>query len=215
MNQDVSTVFIVDDNQQARDSVALLVRSMGVASEGFATAAEFLDSYEPQRAGCLVTDQRMPGMTGMELQKALLEQGVTLPIIIITAYAHVSLAVTAVRRGAVTVIEKPYEDEDLWNAIRTALATDATSRREQTQLAEVRARFAGLTEKHREVLRLVLAGKPNKVTARELGVSIRTVENRRHEIFTKTGTDSVAELVRLSIAAGEAAPLPSDGDSRS
>lgn len=195
------TVFVVDDDRQARESVCALVRSLGIRAESYTSAEEFLAAFTPNRAGCLVTDVRMLGMSGIELQQKLNEAGVPLPVIMLTAYARTPLTVKAMQQGALTLLEKPYDDDDLWDAIRKALAEDA-NRRQQFELVEqARTRLERLTEKEREVLDCVVSGKPNKTIARELGVSIRTVENRRREIHAKTGTESVAELVRMVIEA--------------
>jgi FixJ family two-component response regulator len=202
MDHDV-TVFVVDDHELARDSVCALVESMGVNAEAFASAEEFLTAYSPDRAGCLVTDVRMLGMSGIELQEQLAARGFTLPVIVITAHANTQLTVRAMKQGAVTLLEKPCNDNDLWDAIREALDRDVGQRRAALRKEEVRQKLVELTPQEREVLDHIIAGKLNKVIARELDVSIRTVENRRHNIFKKLGVDSVAELVRLVVEAEE------------
>jgi FixJ family two-component response regulator len=196
-----STVFVVDDDRMARESVCALVRSLGVRAESFPSAEDFLADYTPGRPGCLVTDVRMLGMSGVELQQKLKEDGVTLPVIVLTAYPRTPLTVKVMQQGAVTLLEKPYEEDDLWDAIRQALAVDARTRLERDWVQEVRRRLDSLTDKEREVLDGIVAGKSNKAIARELDVSIRTVENRRRDIFTKLQAESVAELVRLVIQA--------------
>jgi two-component system response regulator FixJ len=195
------TVFVVDDDRQARESVCALVRSLGLRAESFASAEEFLASFTPDRAGCLVTDVRMLGMSGVELQQKLNEAGAPLPVIVLTAYARTPLTVKVMQQGALTLLEKPYEEDDLWDAIRRALAQDTNRRQQHEHVERIRGRLASLTDKEREVLDGIVAGKPNKNIARELDVSIRTVENRRRDIFAKTQTDSVAELVRMVIDA--------------
>jgi FixJ family two-component response regulator len=196
------TVFVVDDDRMARESVCALVRSLGVRAESFASAEEFLAAYTADRPGCLVTDVRMLGMSGVELQQRLIDDGVSLPVIVLTAYPRTSLTVKVMQQGAVTLLEKPYEDDELWDAIRGALANDARTREELGWVQEVRRRWETLTDKEREVLDGIVAGKANKVIARDLGISVRTVENRRRDIFAKMQADSVAELVRLVLEAG-------------
>jgi FixJ family two-component response regulator len=207
------TVFVVDDDEQARKSVCALVRSMSVAAESFASAEEFLDRYVPGRPGCLVADVRMVGMSGIELQEELARRDVFLPVIILTAYARTPLTVRAVQAGAVTVLEKPYEEDDLWNAIRKALAHDAAKRTEHQRREDIRCRIEQLTPAERKVLDMVVAGKLNKVIAKEMDVSVRTVETRRREVFAKMQVRSVAELVRLAIDAGVDGPAASDESS--
>jgi len=198
---DEPTVFVVDDDQQARKSVCALVRSMGVPAEAFASAEEFLEGYAEGFPGCLVTDVRMFGMSGLELQEELKRRNVMLPVIVLTAYARTPITVRAIKSGAVTLLEKPYADDDLWDAIRRALAEDASGRADHDRRREIRDRIAELTGAERKVMDMMVKGKPNKVIAARLDVSIRTVENRRREVFAKMKADSVAELVRMVIDA--------------
>lgn len=195
------TVFVVDDDDQARNSVCALVRSMGLKATPFSSAEEFLDFYVKGQPGCLVTDVRMIGMSGIELQEQLNEMGALLPVVVMTAYARTPLTVRAMRAGAVTMLDKPYDDDNLWDAIRKALAVDASQRAVREHREEIRGRVALLTPNEREVMDLIVSGKANKVIARQLDVSIRTVENRRRMVFEKMGAESVAELVRLVIDA--------------
>jgi len=198
---DEPTVFIVDDDQQARKSVCALVRSMGVPAEAFASAEEFLEGYAEGLPGCLVTDVRMFGMSGLELQEELKRRNVMLPVIVLTAYARTPITVRAMKSGAVTLLEKPYADDDLWDAIRCALAEDVSGRADHDRRREIRGCIAELTEAERKVMDMMVKGKPNKVIAARLDVSIRTIENRRREVFAKMKADSVAELVRMVIDA--------------
>lgn len=195
------TVFVVDDDQQARNSVKALVRSMGVAAETFESAEEFLAAYRPDQPGCLVTDVRMFGMSGAELQDQLLARQISLPVIVMTAFAKTQLTVEFVKKGAITVLEKPYDDDALWDAIRKALSLDAARREQSTRRRQILVRMASLSDKETEVLERVIAGKANKVIAKELDISIRTVENRRREVFEKMHADSLAGLVRMVIEA--------------
>lgn len=194
-------VFVVDDDAQSRKSVCALVRSMKLRAEPFASAEEFLADYQEDQPGCVVTDVRMLGMSGLELQEELTRQNIPLPVVIMTAYARTPLTVRAIRGGAVTVLEKPCHDDELWDAIRKALAQDAASRSEHERRRELRQRIASLTPIERKVLDLVVQGKPNKVIAMELDVSLRTIESRRKDVYEKTRVNSVADLVRLVIDA--------------
>ena len=195
------TVFVVDDDEDARDSVCVLVRSMGIRAEPFASAEEFLACYVEGRPGCLVTDVRMLGMSGIELQEKLIERNISLPVIVLTAYARTRVTVRAMAAGAVTLLEKPYDEEELWDAIRKALARDAEQREGVQRQREIRLRVDQLTPGERAVMDLIVQGQPNKTIARKLEISVRAVENRRSAIFAKMQADSVAELVRLVIEA--------------
>ncbi len=206
-------VFVVDDDSQSRDAVCALVRSMGVRAEGYSSAEEFLNIYGDQ-PGCVVADLRMRGLSGVELQEELQRRGMTTPVIILTAHAHTAAVVRAMRNGAVTVLDKPLNEDELWQAVRTALGLDADQRRHRQELAGVRRRFDSLTDKERTVLRMIVAGRPNKAMASSIGASLRTVENRRREVFSKLGVRSVAELVALSLKVdGESESTPPRGPS--
>ena len=195
------TVFVVDDDEDARDSVCVLVRSMGIPAEPFASAEEFLAGYVKGRPGCLVTDVRMLGMSGIELQEELIQRNISLPVIVLTAYARTRVTVRVMAAGAVTLLEKPYDEDELWDAIRKALARDAQRWEGVQRQREVRSRVDQLTPGERAVMDLIVQGQPNKTIARKLEISVRAVENRRSAIFTKMQADSVAELVRLVIDA--------------
>ncbi len=192
-------VFIVDDDARARNSVCALVRSCGVPAEAFSSAEEFLAKYAPGRPGCLVTDLRMTGMTGLDLQDRLAERGIRLPVIVLTAYPRTRSTVRAMKAGALTLLEKPYDEEELWDAIRKALSHEAASRAEDNRRSQIQARAALLAPVERTVMKLIVQGKPNKLIAKQLNLSVRTIENRRHDVFDKMGVESVAELVRLAI----------------
>jgi FixJ family two-component response regulator len=194
-------IYVVDDDERARGSVCALVASMGLGSESFSSAEDFLGFYQTDKPGCLVTDIRMLGMSGLELQVELTDMGSLLPVIVLTAFATTPMTVQAIQRGAITLLDKPYLDDDLWNAIRKALAQDARKRVEVAHRQAIRERINQLTPSEREVLSFVVAGKPNKVIANRLDVSVRTVENRRSEIYTKLKADSVVDLVRMVIEA--------------
>jgi two-component system response regulator FixJ len=199
---DHPTVFVIDDDGPARDSVCLLVRSMGIRAMAFESAEDFLNGFDSECPGCVITDVRMPGLSGVQLQEMLLKKSIEIPVIVLTGYASTALTVRAMKNGAVTLLDKPYQDNDLWDAVRSALARDAKYRQRSIRMRQIRECLDRLTEKEASVLDLILKGRPNKLMAAELRVSERTVETRRREVFRKTETTSVAELVRQSIEAG-------------
>lgn len=192
-----STVFVVDDEDLARKAVCALAQSMGIRTESFASAEEFLDKYTGDRPGCLVTDLRMPGMSGVELQENLARRGIFLPVIILTAYARTPVTVRAVQAGAITVLDKPCVDDDLWNAIRLALAKEETERPDVVRRQAIRTRLAQLTPQERQILDMTINGMVVKSIASELGVSERTVAGRRRELLAKMQADSTADLIRM------------------
>lgn len=192
------TVFIVDDDEAVRHSLALLVKSMSLRAETFESARAFLDQHDPTRPGCLVLDIRMPLMSGLELQQQIAERGIAIPIIFITGHGDVSMAVQAMRAGAVDFVEKPFKDQDLLDRINQALALDRSRRAAADQREAIRGRFAALTPREHEVMRRIVHGQANKVIAVELGVSERTVEIHRAKVMSKTGAKSLAELVAMA-----------------
>jgi len=195
-----STVYIVDDDQAIRHAMELLMRSVGLDYEIFHSGDEFLASHTKDRAGCLVLDIRMPGLGGLELQEKLNELSSTLPIIFITGHGDVPMAVEAMQKGAVDFIQKPFRDQELLDQISEALKTDQQRRSARDQKAEVLDRVEKLTKREREVMDLVITGKPNKVIAYELGVSQRTVEIHRARVMEKMEARSLADLVRMHLA---------------
>lgn len=197
-------VFIVDDDPAARDSVAALVRSHGAQAETFTSAEEFLDRFDRQSSGCLVVDIRMTGMTGVQLQKRLVEQGVELPVIMLTGYGDIPTAVEAMRAGACTFLEKPCSDQQLWNSIQHALEHEARNREPRRQRGEIRSRLQALTDQERTILGHLMTGMPNKAIAREFDIGLRTVEMRRASILKKMGSSSMPELLRKMIMLNEA-----------
>ena len=197
------TVFVVDDDPAVCDSVAALVTSLDVNVETFESAESFLSSYQPNRAGCLVTDLRMLGMSGLELQERLSEMGIKIPVIIMTAYADVQVAVRAMQKGAVTLLEKPCRDQELWECMRNALELDESQRSHDERRKDINSRIGALTEGEKEVMERMVEGKMNKVIAKDLSISIRTVQTRRHNVLEKMQADSLAELVRLVVEAEE------------
>lgn len=202
-------VFVIDDDEMSRDSICALVESMNIRTKGFPSGEAFLEAYDPDHPGCIVTDVRMKGMSGVELQERLQERGYSIPTVVITAYASTPITVRAMQNGAVTLLEKPYNEQALWDAIRRALSQDGQSREKNLHRKELQRRYDTLTQDERIVLERICEGKPNKAIAAELDVSVRTVESRRHNVFKKTDTESVAELVRFVLMLrGEAASEP-------
>lgn len=195
-----STVYIVDDDQAIRHAMELLMRSVGLDYEIFHSADDFLSKHSNDRAGCLVLDIRMPGLGGLELQEKLNDTGSTLPIIFITGHGDVPMAVEAMQKGAVDFIQKPFRDQELLDRVSEALTTDQERRSAREEKAEVLSRIEKLTNRERQVLDLVVTGKPNKVIAYELGVSQRTVEIHRARVMEKMQAKSLADLVRMHLA---------------
>jgi FixJ family two-component response regulator len=189
------TVFIVDDDEAVCDSIRELVASIGLAAETFASAQAFLDVFDPARPGCLVLDVRMAHMSGLALQAALNERHARIPIVFISGHADVATAVETMKAGAVNFVQKPYREQQLLDSINEALAKDAGMRAGAGAQDKVTAALDALTAREREVLDLVAKGLPNKLIAKQLGISHRTVEQHRSHIFDKLGVTSVAELI--------------------
>jgi FixJ family two-component response regulator len=203
MVQHEPVVFVVDDDSAVRDSLALLLRSVGLKGEAYSSAAEFLEAYDANRPGCLVLDVRMPGMSGLELQEKLEELHSTLPIIFLTAHGDVPMAVKAVKAGAVDFIQKPFRDQDLIDKIQHAIEEDARIRTKLADRQEILSRIESLTPREHEVMDMVVAGNANKVIAIDLGLSQRTVEIHRARVMRKMGADSVSQLVQMVIRVRE------------
>jgi FixJ family two-component response regulator len=190
-------VFVVDDDYDVRNSLALLLRSVGIEARCFDTAEALLAALGADSTGCVVTDVRMPGMSGLELQQELARRGLALPLIMITGHADVPMAVAAMKSGALDFLEKPFSDQALIDRVQAALRLDAARRERRGAEAAAHERLAALTPREREVMERVIAGKPNKIVARELQVSTRTVEIHRARVMEKMGARSLAELVRI------------------
>jgi RNA polymerase sigma factor (sigma-70 family) len=196
------TVFVVDDDQAMRSSLKWLIESVGLKVLAYGSADEFLRSYYPGRAGCLLLDVRMPGMSGLELQEHLTRREIQLPVIIITGHGDVAMAVKAMKAGAVDFIEKPFNDEALLGSIRNALDHGERQRARQYQRSEIAARLAELTPREHEVMDMVTEGRSNREIATALGVSAKTVEAHRARVMDKMRASSLAELVRMALVAG-------------
>lgn len=194
------TVFVVDDDQEVRDALQLLMESVGLEVETYPSAADFLQHFDPARSGCIILDVRMPGMSGLDLQTRLAERRLHPPIIIITGHGDVPMAVRAVQAGAVDFIEKPFNDQALLDAVHRAIERDAQQRGEASRLADIQERYARLTPREKEVLELVVAGKRNKVIALELQVSQSTVEAHRSKVMEKMEAATLSDLMRMMLS---------------
>ena len=194
------TVYVIDDDQAARESVVALVGLKGIKAQAFASAEEFLEQFDAaEAAGCLVVDVRMAGMSGIELLQHLQSRRSTLPVIVITGYADVPMAVRAMQAGALTFLEKPCQEQELWQAIQQALDREQALAAQRKQRSEIESRLATLTEDEVAVFRKLLEGLPNKRIAVDLDIGLRTVELRRSNIMKKMEASSLPELVRMAI----------------
>lgn len=194
-------VYVVDDDPAMRSSLRWLIESVGLTVRTCASAQEFLRTYSPGDPGCLVLDVRMPGMSGLDLQAELKARKIKIPILIITGYAEVPLAVRAMKAGAFEFIEKPFSDQTLLDRIRAAVAKDEIDRRQRAIRNEVRERLKQLTPRERDVIERVVIGKPNKVVANDLELHQKTVEVHRAHAMQKMQAGNLAELIRLWLLA--------------
>jgi FixJ family two-component response regulator len=193
------TVFVVDDDDAVRDSLKLLLKSIGLAVMAYPSAPEFLAAYRTEQAGCLILDIRMPGMSGLELQQQLNVRGAVIPVVFISGHGDIPMAVEAMQHGAFDFLQKPFRDQDLIDRVQKAMERDAASRDQLRQLGRIQERLDSLTARERQVLGLMVLGKQNKVMAGELGVSQRTVEIHRARVMEKTEARSLAQLVRMTL----------------
>lgn len=198
------TVFVVDDDDAARDSLVMLLKSDGLTTKGFASAHEFLAKFDTGLRGCVVTDLRMPSMDGIELIRELKALSCLLPVIVITGHADVSRAVDAMKAGATDFIEKPYEAEQLLRAVRSCIEENDAAIDANAARTRVMRRLESLTGRERQVLDLIVEGASNKIIASTLSISPRTVEIYRANVMSKMRAESLSDLIRSTIAAGAA-----------
>ncbi len=198
MNNEPS-VFIVDDEEPIRSALALLMESVGLKSESFSSAQEYLDQFDATKPGCLILDVRMPGLSGLDLQGRLGAEKIHPPIIIITGHGDVPMAVRAVTAGAVDFIEKPFNNQSMLDNVHRAIEQDAKQRGESSRLQDVEQRYDDLTPREKEVLQCVIDGKRNKIIASEMNISQSTVEAHRSKVMEKMKANTLSDLMRMSL----------------
>ena len=198
-NTENPIIYIVDDNDDVRETLELLFESVDLCAESFGSAAEFLDAYPMGQSGCLITDVRMPEMSGLELQEEMVKRSIDLPVIIITGYGDVEMAVNAMKAGAADFIEKPYKEQELLDRVHKAINQSAQKRQESSEEQMAHERLAQLTPRERQVLEFIVDGEPNKRIAYHLGISEKTIEFHRAKIMKKLEAKSLAELVRKTM----------------
>ena len=197
MTESPEWVYVVDDDLSVREALSSLIRSVGLRVETYPSAAAFLEAERPPGVACLILDVRMTGLSGLELQNRLTQGGPSIPIIFITGHGDIPMAVLAMKKGAVEFLSKPFRDDDLLDAIHGALAQARDTHREESEVGEIRRRYALLTAREREVIAYIVKGALNKQAASELGVSEMTVKVHRHNIMHKMGVTRLPDLVRM------------------
>ena len=191
-------VFVIDDDASMRDAVSRLLNAVGLTVQTFASAREFLAGRLPDVPGCAVLDVRLPGLSGLDLQREMVERGIHIPVIFITGHGDIPMSVQAMKAGAVEFLTKPFRDQDLLDAVRSGIQLDRQGRKERAELAELRDGLRQLTPREREVMSLVVAGLLNKQIALRLGTSEKTIKIHRSHVMQKMRADSLADLVKMS-----------------
>jgi two-component system response regulator FixJ len=196
-----SVVYVIDDDDAVRQSLEFLLKTAGLSARGFESAKTFLEILPEIRSGCILTDVRMPEMTGIELLRHIKEHKFDIPVIVITGHGDVALAVDAMKIGAADFLEKPFDDDLLLAAVRSALSHEADAAKRKAEQSEINDKLATLSNRERQVLEGLVAGKANKVIAFDLGISPRTVEIYRANVMTKMAANSLSDLVRMAMTA--------------
>ena len=200
--QPEATIYVIDDDEAVRQSIEFLLKTVGIEVQSFESAKAFLEVMPEIHGGCVVTDVRMPEITGIELLQRVREAKPDLPVIVITGHGDVPLAVEAMKLGAADFLEKPFDDDLLIASVRSALNQGADAAKRNAEIADINEKLAGLSNRERQVLEGLVAGKPNKVIAFDLGISPRTVEIYRANLMTKMSANSLSDLVRMAMIAG-------------
>jgi two-component system response regulator FixJ len=195
-------IYVIDDDDAVRQSLEFLLKTAGVAVRGFDSGKAFLEILPQVDSGCVITDVRMPGITGIELLRRVKQLSPDLPVIVITGHGEISLAVEAMKIGAADFLEKPFDDDHLLAAVRAALDKDADAAKRKAELADIHDKLAALSNRERQVLEGLVAGNANKTIAFDLGISPRTVEIYRANVMTKMAANSLSDLVRMAMLAG-------------
>ena len=198
MNESDATVFVVDDDRSVREGLVDMIESLGMQAKAFTSAQQFLQHKRPDTPACLVLDVRLPGLSGLDLQRQLGQSGQPVPIIFITGHGDIPMTVRAMKEGAVEFLTKPFRDQELLDAIQQALRADRAAREQRAKAAELRRRYDSLTAREREVMQLVIAGRLNKQIAGELGTSEVTVKIQRGRVMHKMQAQSVVDLLRMA-----------------
>ena len=191
-------VFVVDDDASMRDAISRLLNAVGLSVQTFASAREFLNRKLPDVPGCVVLDVRLPGLSGLDLQREMVDRGIHIPVVFITGHGDIPMSVQAMKAGAIEFLTKPFRDQDLLDAVRSGIQLDRKEREERAEIAELRDCVRQLTQREQEVMKLVVSGLLNKQIALQLGASEKTIKIHRSQVMRKMRANSLADLVRMS-----------------